>query len=541
MLDLNRTLGTPSNTAFTNTTKRTFNYNEYVVGMTTNNYYANDNKSSSISNNQVKYTSNDANYGIAFPVKVEASTEYTFTADTNKGNSNYVRAIFYQSDGTYISDVRSSGTANYLTFTTPSNCDFVLCSLYANANEETTYSNIQLEKGSSSSPYRPYATPIELNAIGNYKDGFARNTGKNLLSVPFSQMSTTSIYTEIDNFPSGTFTFSFENDVLTPAQTQVKIKNSNNQWEQLASVGNAKQITFTLDKKQIIRIECYKANSNPLENYYNMMINEGSTPLPYEPYGTGLLCKYNAIKKIVWDGSENWSYSTSGGYPRCGSGTIPDLKAYTDTQRHIGYFICSHFTPNTNDGTGHMYQYQTGILCNPTSDITSANDFKTWLSSHNTEFMYVLSTPYLTLIEDETLIEQYNALENALSEKGQTNILQNNNDLPFYLIASAMKQNSNEVIVNNIGNIYAKPTLDIEGSGIINIYKDNNQILQLNMDDTNEIVFEDMNAFDPATNELKNRKVTGNYNNVTIPSGESIIKADGNLTKMTITNYTRWL
>ena len=104
-----------------------------------------------------------------------------------------------------------------------------------------------------------------------------------------------------------------------------------------------------------------------------------------------------------------------------------------------------------------------------------------------------------------------------------------------------MKKDTNEVEVENIGNVYSRPTLDIKGTGIIDIYKDNVQILQVDMNDNNEIVIENMEAYNPSTSELMNRKVVGDYNKITIPSGTSTIKASGELEKLTITNYIRWL
>lgn len=66
----------------------------------------------------------------------------------------------------------------------------------------------------------------------------------------------------------------------------------------------------------------------------------------------------------------------------------------------------------------------------------SIKEFKTWLSTHNIEVYYVLAEPeYIPL--DDTLQTQLDALENALSYKGQTNISQHA-DVPFEIKASAL-------------------------------------------------------------------------------------------------------
>ena len=73
----------------------------------------------------------------------------------------------------------------------------------------------------------------------------------------------------------------------------------------------------------------------------------------------------------------------------------------------------------------------------------TADDLKTWLNTHNTEVYYVLATPTNTEITDSNLISQLDAIEYAMSYKDQTNISQENNDMPFVITASAFKDLSN--------------------------------------------------------------------------------------------------
>ena len=59
-----------------------------------------------------------------------------------------------------------------------------------------------------------------------------------------------------------------------------------------------------------------------------------------------------------------------------------------------------------------MYIYATNNVIDLIDNSqTSANNFKTWLSTHNVEVYYVLNTPTNTLIEDEELINQLNSIE----------------------------------------------------------------------------------------------------------------------------------
>lgn len=102
---------------------------------------------------------------------------------------------------------------------------------------------------------------------------------------------------------------------------------------------------------------------------------------------------------------------------------------------------------------------------------------------------------------------------------------------------------SGDNTITNEGNIYSKPILTITGSGDISISLDGNQIFSIDMSNNSIIVIdtENMEAYDPTTGNLLNRKVTGNYENFKIESGNNTLSISGTITSASITNYTRWL
>ena len=173
--------------------------------------------------------------------------------------------------------------------------------------------------------------------------------------------------------------------------------------------------------------------------------------------------------------------------------------------------------------------------------ITTLEEAQTYLGT--LEVYYPLATPTHEEITDTTLISQLNAIEKALSYDGQTNISQTNTGLPFIISASALEKGSNTATVNNTGNIYSKPTIDIEGSGTVDIYLNNNQMFSVDLSNSNECVIDTTNleAYNPSNSALMNRQVTGDYSNFKLNTGENAVKVNGNVTKVTITDYTRWL
>ena len=50
-----------------------------------------------------------------------------------------------------------------------------------------------------------------------------------------------------------------------------------------------------------------------------------------------------------------------------------------------------------------------------------------------------------------------------------------------------------------------------------------------------------MNAIDEETGLLVNRLVVGNYDNIRLNKGSNIIGISGNVTKVKISNYSRWI
>ena len=159
LLNLDRVLGTPSDTSVSNATKRTFNYNEYVSGISANNYYMPSNITSfNVTNNTITVNTSNGAYGLGFPVKVIANQNYKLSYVTSANSDKNTGVGYYSSDGTFLSFAVSTGTNNYLDISTPNNCDFIVLVFRPESGTSITYSNIQLELGTQSSAYEPYGT-----------------------------------------------------------------------------------------------------------------------------------------------------------------------------------------------------------------------------------------------------------------------------------------------------------------------------------------------------------------------------------------------
>lgn len=137
------------------TTAREFTLDTYIIGMSVNNYYrqnyANWVLNPSVENGVISFSSGGASgYGIAFPIKLAAGQTY-FLSGTGDGA---VGATYYNENGELIS--YQNNRLNK-TITVPENAATTLIGFYANtSNTDFTFSNIQLELGSSATTYEPY-------------------------------------------------------------------------------------------------------------------------------------------------------------------------------------------------------------------------------------------------------------------------------------------------------------------------------------------------------------------------------------------------
>ena len=103
---------------------------------------------------------------------------------------------------------------------------------------------------------------------------------------------------------------------------------------------------------------------------------------------------------------------------------------------------------------------------------------------------------------------------------------------------------SGETTVTNEGNIYARPTLNISGSGNVEVILNGQQIFAIDLgEDAKNITIDTtkMEAYNPDTTALMNRQVTGDYNLFKIETGNNTVSITGSVTSATISNYTRWL
>lgn len=110
-----------------------------------------------------------------------------------------------------------------------------------------------------------------------------------------------------------------------------------------------------------------------------------------------------------------------------------------------------------------------------------------------------------------------------------------------FSVSLMLESEAKTVSVTNVGNTIAKPIITIYGSGTIGITLNGSQIFNINLGDEEYITIDAAQMEAYKNGILKNRFVTGNYENLSLKVGKNTITFSGNVTKFDIINYSRWI
>ena len=379
--------------------------------------------------------------------------EITLKAGTYTFSADHLPAGVYISLANVSNTILNRATPSR-TFTISTDTTYAKCLLWIDSGYTVNDTiKIQLEKGSKQNNFTPYGTtPIELGLISTYKDKLIRTSGKNLFDIDsisngFLDESgivggDTSAYRTSDFIPILPNTAYYKTTTSSP-RTKYYDKNkqpfnTTTYWD-IPIGGNAG--TFTTPSNAY-----YFRFSYPVTgvNVNSIMINKGTTAIDYEPYGSGEWYNYEAISQKILNGSENWGKSSKTQVNRYFVANVfVTLLNASSIDLISNYFVC--ITPNQSDSNniGLAKYNENGLMVNfslTDTNFDTLEKFKTWLTSNNVLVRYVLATPTYNKITYEPLLEQLEAYYHAKSKATQTNIFQENNDLPFEIDASALKE-----------------------------------------------------------------------------------------------------
>lgn len=147
---------------------------------------------------------------------------------------------------------------------------------------------------------------------------------------------------------------------------------------------------------------------------------------------------------------------------------------------------------------------------------------------------------YVTLQSDST--ESINA---SLDTKKSYNYVYfyivSNVAMNFTLNLQVQNNGEDSFSIKNSGNYLSRPVMSIYGSGTINLSLNGDQIFVIQLGEDDYITIDTNNMEASKDGLLKNRSVTGDYDNFALNPGQNTISYTGNITQISFTNYSRWL
>ena len=318
------------------------------------------------------------------------------------------------------------------------------------ANNEVFY--LQLEKGSTATDYvkhQEYTKEINLPVenLWNLASSYSNTTSSNLWVLSDTTIA----------IPKGTYTLSCNNTNTDSNSIRFNYKYADN-VEHFVRFGNKTTITFDEDVVKVA-IQLY-ANTT----ISNIQIEQGTKANSYTPYGTtpiemGGIGEYedeffkNTIDSEYYDSTlelDKWYLKKKIGKAIYKGGEDETWNIANTGTSNWYYRTLLPSQPIQNQGLSNYYLKATisnsnteqGFMCiNSDRNLRirygtedTITNYKAWLSTHNLIVYYILATPTNTLLND-TLQE---TLDSFYSWQEQTNISQENNDLPFVIKASAI-------------------------------------------------------------------------------------------------------
>lgn len=368
--------------------------------------------------------------------------EVTGYTDKEIGNSSLILQVSDNgsSGWTALAECGFKSTATHQVSVTLDSSKYYRIRWYT---ENNTFTNatikIQLEYGNKKNSFTPYGTtPIEMCDINNNRDKFIRNSGKNLfdmatwvnsgnnsnyysysngvLSINSVDARTMSNFIESDRIylPNGTYYLS------NIGNAGIRVYNDDTD----ANVVSTNEFEVTLGYIYLKLVSSSVMTCQP-------MLNKGSTALPYEPYGNGdwYLEKQIAKTQVSLD---NTVYDI-GIYK--GSTCQPPNKA--SSYNGIAYCSKSLIATTAEERVeNRFYENPANFMFIGSSTDTAATLKEKFDGS---DLYYVPATPTYTKITG-TLEEQLESVWRTNTYDTQTNISQENNDLPLNLIVTALAQ-----------------------------------------------------------------------------------------------------
>lgn len=326
----------------------------------------------------------------------------------------------------------------------------------------------------------------------------------------------------------------------------------------LKILGNSQQVTDPTATSPV-PVKVITGNNNLVlvqgSNTEIYPYNLGSVELAYLSYGA------DTYQDYIYYQNGNWYLYKALGRLNVDTSNVTAITSYSNVE----YAVIPRANNSLNYGTyqsvpclctNALYSYGLSSGWNTAEAVnkifTQADNVTYWLgfaagttlaqmktALNGAIIYYPLAAPTTTQITDQTLINALNAILQAEVAGGQLTVKSTvyTRAQPIYFLSVK----SEAMTVRNVGNIYARPIMTINGTGVIDVYLNNAQIFTIDMGNSDTITIDTAQMEAYAGGVLMNRNVTGSYDNFVLNVGNNTLSFTGDVEQVTLQNYSRWL
>lgn len=244
---------------------------------------------------------------------------------------------------------------------------------------------------------------------------------------------------------------------------------------------------------------------------------------------------YRYVGKYKFTGEENWRSDNVNGYAYL---MFKDVPALSNIKKN-GDIISNYFNRGASGEKGTIFAGESAIAINYSDDVINVDSLKSLLKNYDVYCLFELSKE----VEQELTQEQKSVMESIDLDNGTNEFYCDYIHGTLRPFMYVYVKTQNEFYLRNSGNYFSRPTISIYGSGTIHLYINNFQVLLIDLGDNTQITIDsnEMEAYNKETGVYMNRLVSGDYNDIKLKVGKNSIKWDGDITKMEITNFSRWI
>ena len=397
--------------------------------------------------------------------------------------------------------------------------------------------------------YEPYGVmpspdyPSEIESVGTYNEETGKyeikveTVGKNLLN--YGTQTFTNYYQQRNlNIPAGMYTFSAK---ITSEDTESVYSrvyfydSSDNSLGSITLNRNVRAsgkvtLTGTAVRVTILASTNYTNSKDKIATWEDIQLEEGIVATNYVPYqkrttvivlNEPLRSLPNGVKDIAYirnnklyvdrhissvvlNGSENWKIANSGTnnyyyYLSIGLGIMIS-----------GSFISTHYikTSIDNSSTSEGMGTTTGQIRIRYGKEMTLDNFKTWLSTHNTQVDYELAT---------SVTEEYSEIEMLKTLKGYNNISTTDKLLPIINLTYVRDTIISDYVENHVTELKLteneiKASVESVSSSVDGLSTTINRVEEITTDNSQVInVISTSSSFDLTTGEVREVTTTTGF------------------------------